>query len=175
MMKKRWILLCLLTGLMFLFVLSGCARNKEAMKGSEMMPSEQKTTPPATTGMEEGNVMSEEIQPIQPKKLEDIFFAFDRFDLSPEARATLADNAAWLENNPGAKIVIEGNCDERGSTEYNLALGDRRAKSAYNYLINLGVSASRLSTISYGEEKPQCMEHTEACWAKNRRDHFNAK
>ena len=137
-------------------------------------PVEQQAQPEAT-GVEPGEVVTEEIQPVQPKGLSDIYFAYDRYDLSPEARATLADNAAWLENNPGVRVQIQGHCDERGSNQYNLALGDRRAKSAYNYLINLGVPADRLSTISYGEEMPQCTEHTEACWAKNRRAHFQVQ
>lgn len=171
-MKRRgWMALGLMLGLGILLVFSGCAKKqmvKEEGPGME-------EAGPVGSGMEEGEVVTEEIQPIQPKEMKDIYFEFDRFDLSSDARATLADNAAWLQNNPGGTVRIEGNCDERGSNEYNLALGDRRAKSAYNYLINLGVSPSRLSTISYGEEKPQCTEHTESCWQKNRRAHFSAK
>jgi peptidoglycan-associated lipoprotein len=122
--------------------------------------------------MEGRDVSVEDIKALQPKQLRDIRFDFDRFDLTPEARAILADNAAWLESNPGTAVMIEGHCDDRGSTEYNVALGDRRAKSAMDYLVNLGVSSRRLSTISYGEERPTCMSGTEACWAENRRAHF---
>jgi len=175
MKKSGGLVFCVTVALAMLFIVSGCARNRETVKAPTPTPAVVKKTPPETTVPRKHEVVVEEIQPIQPKKVEDIFFEFDRFDLSPDARATLADNAAWLENHPGVKMVIEGHCDERGSNEYNLALGDRRAKSALNYLVNLGVNPERLSTISYGEEKPQCTEHNEACWSKNRRDHFTMK
>jgi peptidoglycan-associated lipoprotein len=103
---------------------------------------------------------------------DDIFFNYDAYDLSAEARKILADKAAFLNANPDVKIRIEGNCDERGTTEYNLALGDRRAKAAMDYLVFLGVRADRISTVSYGEDKPLDPGHTEEAWAKNRRDHF---
>ncbi len=175
MMKRNWMGWSVMFGLMVLLVLSGCARNKEAVKAEATGPSAEEQAATAATGVQESNVPTEEIQPIQPKQLSDAFFAYDRFDLSPEARSILADNAAWMENHPGTKVMIEGHCDDRGSNEYNLALGDRRAKSAYNYLINLGVAADRISTISYGEEKPVCTDSTEACWAKNRRAHFRTR
>jgi len=175
MMKKNWMVWSVMFGLMVLLVLSGCARNKGALKAEATGPSAEEQAATAATGVQETDVLTEEIQPIQPKEMADVAFAYDRFDLSPEARSTLADNAAWLENHPGTMVMIEGHCDDRGSNEYNLALGDRRAKSAYNYLINLGVSASRISTISYGEEKPVCTAAGESCWSKNRRAHFRAK
>lgn len=103
---------------------------------------------------------------------EDIYFDFDQSILRSDAQEILKRKAEWLLNNPSASVVIEGNCDERGSAEYNLALGDRRAQSAKTFLVDMGVSASRISTISYGEEKPVDRGHTEAAWAKNRRDHF---
>ena len=101
-----------------------------------------------------------------------IFFDFDKSDLKPEARMVLEKKAAWLRANPEYKVRIEGHCDERGTNEYNLALGERRANSASRYLNALGVSADRMSTISYGEERPVCTEHNESCWSKNRRDEF---
>ena len=104
--------------------------------------------------------------------LQDIFFDFDRYDLRSDARDTLRTNADWLKNNPSARIEIEGHCDERGTNEYNLALGAKRAQSAKDYLVTLGVSAERLSTISYGEEIPVCKEQTETCWRRNRRARF---
>jgi peptidoglycan-associated lipoprotein len=104
--------------------------------------------------------------------LQKIYFDFDSADLSASARTTLSKNAATLMKEASAKIVIEGNCDERGSAEYNLALGERRAKSAQQYLIALGVKADRLSTISYGKEKPAVQGRDEAAMAKNRRDEF---
>lgn len=104
--------------------------------------------------------------------LKDIHFAFDRYDLSREAREILARNAEFMLKFPEVRIQIEGHCDERGTNEYNLALGERRAMSARNYLKSLGVSSSRLATISYGEELPIDPRHHEEAWAKNRRSHF---
>lgn len=103
---------------------------------------------------------------------EDIYFDFDRFNLRPEARKTLAEKASFLKAHPGLKVRIEGNCDERGTREYNLALGERRAKAAMDYLVFLGISPERISTISYGEERPIDPRHCEEAWSKNRRDHF---
>ncbi|GAB4164718.1 MAG: peptidoglycan-associated lipoprotein Pal [Geothermobacteraceae bacterium] len=108
------------------------------------------------------------------RQLQRIHFDFDQFTLSPEARDILAANAALLNANPGLKVRIEGHCDERGSDEYNLALGERRAVAARDYLVSLGVAADRLSTISYGEEMPLDAGHDEAAWAKNRRAEFKA-
>lgn len=104
--------------------------------------------------------------------LRDVYYAYDSFDLSEEARDALRSNAEWLRENAGAKAEIEGHCDDRGTDEYNLALGGKRAGSARDYLVALGISPSRLTTISYGEELPACYEPTEACWSKNRRVHF---
>ena len=104
--------------------------------------------------------------------LEKIYFSFDSNSLSDEARATLAKNAAFLKQNKGAAVRIEGNCDERGSDEYNLALGEKRAQAARRYLITMGTPAERLSIISYGKEKPADQGHSEEAWAKNRRDEF---
>ena len=105
--------------------------------------------------------------------LETVYFDFDKSDLRQDARDALSKNAeALLKKIADAKVKIEGHCDERGSDEYNLALGDRRAKSAAKYLETLGVKADRISTISYGKEKPAVQGHDEAAWAKNRRDEF---
>lgn len=108
---------------------------------------------------------------IESSMLKDVYFAFDKSDLSPEARNILEENAAALKKFGTAKIQIEGHCDERGSTDYNLALGERRAASVKSYLTSLGIPEDRLSTISYGEEMPADPEHTEEAWAKNRRAH----
>ena len=105
-------------------------------------------------------------------KLVNVYFDFDDFSLSEKAKKTLVEDAAWLMNNPQESVVIEGHCDERGTEEYNIALGERRASSAKRYLINLGVKSNQLSTISYGEEKPSDPAHDEDAWAKNRRDEF---
>ena len=170
MKKNVWMAFSMAIVMAIILTLSGCGGSQQAVMTEPMIEE-----PEMDTGLLEGEVVTEEIQPIQPKEMQDINFDFDRFDLSPESRAALADNAAWIENNPGVTVQIEGHCDERGSSQYNLALGDRRAKSVYNYLINLGLSASRLSSISYGEEMPTCGEPTEGCWAKNRRAHFSVK
>ncbi|MBI5749265.1 MAG: peptidoglycan-associated lipoprotein Pal [Nitrospinae bacterium] len=105
-------------------------------------------------------------------QLEDIHFDFDKSDIKTDTRETLQKNADWLQKNPDIKIQIEGHCDERGTAEYNLALGERRAMSTKKYLISLGISADRIYTISYGEELPIDPNHSEDAWAKNRRAHF---
>ncbi len=108
-------------------------------------------------------------------KLNAVYFDFDKYDLKPEARETLKKNADWLAKNKDKKVVVEGHCDERGTNEYNMALGQRRADSAAKYLKSLGVGAGRVSTISYGEDRPVCKESNEACWSKNRRAEFVIK
>ena len=107
--------------------------------------------------------------------LVDVYFDFDKYDIRPADTKTLDANASWLKSNPNHLVLIEGHCDERGTNEYNLALGERRAKSTMNYLVSQGVQANRITIISYGEERPVCTEKTEACWAKNRRAHFLVK
>jgi len=107
--------------------------------------------------------------------LADIFFDFDRSIITPESQAQLRMNAEWMAVNKGKSLLCEGHCDERGTAEYNMALGERRAQSAKESLMSLGVSEVRLSTISYGEEKPFENGHNEAAWAKNRRVHFVEK
>jgi len=107
--------------------------------------------------------------------LKDIHFDFDKYDIRPGDSKTLDGNAGWLKSNPNHLVLIEGHCDERGTNEYNLALGERRAKSTMNYLVSQGVQASRITIISYGEERPVCSQKTEECWAQNRRAHFLVK
>jgi peptidoglycan-associated lipoprotein len=104
--------------------------------------------------------------------LHDIHFGYNDYTVQPQDSSILRENARWLQSNPGRVVQIEGHCDERGSEEYNIALGAKRAQSAKDYLITLGISPGRLSTISYGKELPVCMEHNESCWQMNRRDHF---
>ncbi|HJV67040.1 MAG TPA: peptidoglycan-associated lipoprotein Pal [Geomonas sp.] len=175
------------------FLAGGCAK-KEIVKTEEPAPSVQKQAPaPApetkpTTPEQQAQPLPETptreavIQPEAPKEtaapaelqseLQKIYFNFDSSDLSQQSRDTLSKNAELMAKNPSVKIRIEGNCDERGSDEYNLALGERRAKAARDYLVRLGVAAGRLSVISYGEEKPVDPGHDEAAWSKNRRDEF---
>jgi len=106
---------------------------------------------------------------------EDVYFEFDQFVLSDSAKAVLNKKAKWLKDRPNAKAQIEGHCDERGSTEYNLALGQKRAEAAMQYIIALGITPARVSIISYGKERPADPGHTEAAWGKNRRVHFILK
>lgn len=104
--------------------------------------------------------------------LKDIHFEFDRYDLRADARDILDANAKWLKEYPSIRVEIEGHCDERGTNEYNMGLGAKRAQTAKEYLVSLGIAAHRLSTVSYGEEIPVCTDHTQSCWEKNRRDRF---
>jgi peptidoglycan-associated lipoprotein len=106
------------------------------------------------------------------QEVRDAYFDLDRADIRPDARAALGKTASFLKGYPNAKVIIEGHCDERGSTEYNLALGDRRANAVKQYLVNLGIPAANLSTVSFGKEKPFCTESNESCWQQNRRGHF---
>ena len=106
------------------------------------------------------------------KEVRDAYFDYDKADIRPDARTALSKTADFLKANARFKVTIEGHCDERGSTEYNLGLGDRRASAVKQYLVSLGVPADRLSTVSFGKEKPFCMESNEACWQQNRRGHF---
>ena len=108
-------------------------------------------------------------------ELQDVYFEFDKYDIRPADTRILDANAAWLKSNPSHLVLIEGHADERGTNEYNLALGERRAKSTMNYLVSQGVQANRITIISYGEERPTCTEKSEGCWAKNRRSHFLVK
>jgi len=121
------------------------------------------TTPPAP----------KEFQPIAA--LKDIHFDFDKYDIRPGDAKLLDENAKWMKANQSYLILIEGHCDERGTNEYNLALGERRAKASMNYLVAQGVQATRITLISYGKERPLCTEHAEGCWTKNRRGHFLVK
>lgn len=186
---KRGMLALLVALGMAALVASGCAK-KEVVKSEEPVAETVKAEPPkvepqpeppqpAPAPVEQPKAEAPVQEVVQPKAVapiasfETIYFDFDKSDLRQDARDVLYKNAdILLKNNPDVKIRIEGNCDERGSAEYNLALGERRAKSAQQYLITLGVPADRLSTISYGKEKPAVEGHDEAAWAKNRRDDF---
>jgi peptidoglycan-associated lipoprotein len=106
------------------------------------------------------------------QEVRDAYFDYDRAEIRADAREALSKTADFLKANPSIKVTIEGHCDERGSTEYNLGLGDRRAAAVKQYLVSLGISADRMTTVSFGKEKPFCMEHNETCWQQNRRGHF---
>ena len=112
----------------------------------------------------------EQLNSQQP--LESVRFAYDSAELSDEARASLQKNAAWMQRWTSTRVTVEGHADSRGTSEYNLALGERRATSVRDYMASLGVATSRINTVSFGEERPLCTEETEACWAQNRRGQF---
>lgn len=164
MQKKIWLMIALLLVIPGLLFAVGCQKKAvstakapapepapaPAPKAAPMAP------PPSGWNLSQNN----------------IYFEFDKSTLTPMAQDTLMRHAAWLRENADATVTIEGHADERGTNEYNLALGDRRADSAKAFLVDLGIASSRLTTISYGEERPLCMEQTEECWAKNRRGHF---
>ena len=107
--------------------------------------------------------------------LRDVFFAYDSWTISEEERQSLNRNAEWMKSNSSALVKVEGHCDERGTSAYNLVLGEKRAKAARNYLVELGVGANRLSVVSYGKERPSCNEHAESCYQQNRRGHLVVK
>lgn len=158
----------LLVGLLVLLLFSFCAKKP---------PVVEEPTPPVVTEPEEPvspEVPKEEVikKEITQEDLQPIHFDFDRYALRPGDREILNRNAQVLKEYSTTKIRIEGNCDERGTVEYNLALGEKRARAAQDYLINLGIDASRISIISYGKERPKYPGHNEEVWAKNRRDDF---
>ncbi|MCB0346952.1 MAG: peptidoglycan-associated lipoprotein Pal [Bdellovibrionales bacterium] len=143
-----------------LLVVTMAACSKSSKSGSGMADD---------SGMGEGNIpMASE----GSADLPDINFEYDSSALSSRAQSLLSANAKWLMNNKDKKIVLEGHCDERGTREYNMALGERRARAAYDYLRSLGISSQQLSTISYGEELPLDTGSSEMAWSKNRRVHF---
>ena len=175
---KRNVTLSVLIIAVFLIVfVAACSTTpKEQPTASPAVeaPSQVSTyTPPKEAPAPKPVVKS--IQPVKAVELGDVFFAFDKSDLTSESRAILADNAEVLRSNPNATIIVEGHCDERGTEEYNLGLGERRASSVKNYLTSLGISSSRIQTISYGEEKPFEWGHNENAWSRNRRAHFVVK
>jgi peptidoglycan-associated lipoprotein len=175
MMKKRRIFLVGVIALLSVFALWGCPKKAEVTATPETAPVAQ-VEPPAEQQpeamKEEGKEQPMEHAAAVAAGLQPIYFDFDRSFVRDDAKAVMQANAEWLKSNPTMKVRIEGNCDERGTKEYNQALGQRRAQSAKKYLTDLGISAKRILLISYGKEKPVCSESTEGCWQKNRRDDF---
>jgi len=187
-MKKIFIIMFLAIGL----VISGCAQKKVVQPVTpeqQQPPSTSTSVTPKETSDKKGilrpweRVTEKELAKVETKGeparyteekdlFADIHFDYDKYDVREEDKPVLQNIANWLLKNTSAKISIEGHCDERGTNEYNLALGDRRAKAARDYLIALGIASGRVEMLSYGEEMPFCKEQTEGCWAKNRRDHF---
>lgn len=165
-----------------LWLASAC-KKKPPTSVQEKRPAEVPAAAPATPVAppvgsapitdESQRVLSSSIQELNQKGyLQDAYFDYDKYELRDDARSALATDAEWLKKFSSIQILIEGHCDERGTNEYNLALGERRANAAKDYLVSLGVDAGRVKTVSYGEERPFCTESNEACWAKNRRGHL---
>ena len=189
MRKKLWIVLALtlvIPGLLFTVScakkavvddasLAKQAEDEEAMKAREAAEKAKQEELARQRAIEEERLKEQAgaMQEARDMFLNaDIHFEFDNSTLTPEAQLILKKKAEWLQNNTEAMSTIEGHCDDRGTNEYNLALGDRRATSAKNFLVDLGIAASRLTTISYGEERPVDPGKNEDAWAKNRRCHF---
>jgi len=184
--------LCLLVVAM----LSGCASRKivttvedqsrvpEPTPQAQAPVTETKVSPPIPPPVvEEARVAEQPVARVPPSQqpvpqarpipdLSDIFFDFDRFVIRDDARSGLEADAGLLKSQSGVKIFIEGHCDERGTSAYNLVLGERRAQAAALYLRDLGVPSSQMQITSYGKERPFCAEHSETCWQSNRRAHF---
>jgi peptidoglycan-associated lipoprotein len=178
MLSRPVLTSCALVAVVLMCLFAGCAKEEE-------MPEAQATTVSSGSGTSSTGSMarppaedpSRRASEISRQAREEfqnrhIYFAFDRYDLSNEAIGTLDRKVAFLNDNREVRVQIEGHCDDRGTTAYNLALGERRANSAKTYLTTAGVSAARLSTVSYGEERPIDPGQTEAAWAKNRRAQF---
>jgi peptidoglycan-associated lipoprotein len=168
--------LVLFVGLVSLW---GCPKKAEMTSSPEAQKenvTEMSTPAPEVKSAEEKSEMKSEWpgkkSEIAAEGLKPIYFDFDKSFVRDDAKDVMKANAAWLKANPKAKIRIEGNCDERGTIEYNQALGQRRAATAKQYLTALGVSENRVKLISYGKEKSSCNEHDETCWQKNRKDDF---
>ncbi len=176
-MKRMWLNIIIILFVGIGFATSGCAKKNIVEKTEEMKPPVAQTAPKApalTRPKEEAKVETSALTANEIKAFEDkdLHFGFDKFDLTSEAMEILNRKASFLKADTNVTIRIEGNCDERGTTEYNLALGDRRADSALNYLLEQGIAKERISTVSYGKERPLDPGHNEKAWAKNRRDHF---
>lgn len=187
MRNKWWVVLALVFMVSGLLLTSGCA--KKAVKSdaavadtsAEDADRARREAEAARLAAErDAQRLAEEARQRELAKArsqfenEHIYFDFDKSDLTPTAVAVLKKKAAWLEQT-GASALVEGHCDERGTNEYNIALGERRAQSAKAFLVNMGISSSRLSTVTYGEEQPADPGHNEAAWAKNRRAEFNVQ
>lgn len=177
-----------------LFISEGCAPRKvvqetkkpevtqtEARRAEEVKPETEKLTipepeiikeKPVTEAVAKKEAIEKLESPQIPFTLPDIYFDFDRYAIRDDAKPVLEKLATWLKANPSKRVLVEGHCDERGTNQYNLALGERRATSAKNYLLTLGISGTRIDTVTYGEERPVCREQTEECWQLNRRSHF---
>ncbi len=153
------------------------AKEAQELKERELARVKEEEAKRAAEGAFEKSLVAKKERGIEgevyeTKLLKDIHFDFDRYEVRRGDEEILKEDAAWLKKNPKTKVQVEGHCDERGTVEYNLALGERRANYAKQYLVSLGIAADRISTISYGKERPLDPGHDEEAWAKNRRVHF---
>ncbi|MFN4228190.1 MAG: peptidoglycan-associated lipoprotein Pal, partial [Candidatus Ratteibacteria bacterium] len=173
----------ILFSILCIFLIISCAERKIYLPDGkdrrdfpqEIDKEEKKVSEDSTLDLEKEKLpYSEPLQIIKKlnEEVEDIYFDFDSYDIRPDAIPTLKKIATALQKYPKIKVIIEGHCDERGTNEYNFALGQKRAYSAKQYLMSLGVVSGRIEIISYGEEKPLCTEQNENCWQRNRRAHF---
>ena len=169
-MKKYLVLLSLLS---FALLVSGCGK-KPAME-SEGKPPITDNTGTGNQGGEGNTGGGDEVVPTNPLDFVTIYFDFDKYNLRDDAKSGLANNFEVMKERQDARIQIEGHCDERGTVEYNLALGEKRARAAMEYLASLGISRDRMSVISYGKERPAMMGSSEEAWARNRRAEFITK
>ncbi len=174
MLRKLWIILALMLVVPGLLTMVSCATQSGGQQTETTTPPEAPAKPAAPAADTSGDDRAAAMARNQFLS-EHVPYAFDSAALSPMAQSILRRKAAWLNDNRGGAVVIQGHCDERGTAEYNLALGERRAESARAYLIDLGIASSRLSTISYGEERPLDPRSNEEAWAKNRRSQFVIK
>ncbi len=185
MQKKMWLSLFLFLVIPGLLFTVSCAKKTVKPDASLTQEAEAEAARLAAQKAKEDEIakqraikeerLTEENAKIAAKEQflnKDIYFEFDKSSLLPTAQDILSDKAKWMRDNPDVSVTVEGHCDERGTIEYNLALGDRRAESARSFLIDLGVLSTRLKTISYGEECPTDPGHNQEAWAKNRRAHF---
>ena len=139
---------------------------KEATARITVMPVAEAPPPTNNSNNDESNAR------LFSQSVKDVFFPYDSYDMTPQDEAVIQSDARFLQQHPTMSFIVEGHCDERGSIEYNLALGENRAQAAKQALVQAGIAATRIRTISYGKEKPFCAESTEACWQQNRRAHF---
>jgi len=153
------------------------------LRGLDKNPSEErigsgtmlaKVDPSASAGRQLDDVRAEQAASAAAG-LRDVYFGYDSWTISEEGRQALSRDAEWMKSNPSSQVKVEGHCDERGTTAYNLVLGEKRAKAVRNYLVELGVSANRLGVVSYGKERPFCQEHAESCYQQHRRGHLALK
>ena len=188
---KRILLLVVI--LSFTVLYFGCSKKKVVKPEDAAIPPEQQEQQTTISPQDpdkksrwmrpKEHISEQDLAMIQPEEgvakykeekviFDDIYFDYDQYDIRLDAESTIQNIASWLLKNTSSNVLIEGHCDDRGTNEYNLALGDRRAKAVRDYLTALGIAANRIETLSYGEEQPVCIETSEVCWAKNRRAHF---